>query len=297
MKRRSFLGLAGVLGCGGAIESEEDMRSLYRRGIPLIDDFTRREAQLRSEGKLTKPAGTGAQIISPAQVGYWSGSNQFGNELPFQSSEDNRQTILKSPELGLPSMWTISLFLVNKLQVFSGFNVTANIEFGAGGSTQTIRADWVNGTQLSLVTNSVNVIAEWENVDVTTEGPGLRLGVQISKGSRPSSGIPPIITMVRGFNVLAGTTGARVTIPNFVKRIFVRPNVSSSAYIGTVFFVDTVMLRTERSTLGTTVDVIRFGDLLRGIPGLDVGGEARLAAIDNASANAVSGNMYGELAA
>lgn len=297
MERRSFLGLVGALGCSGIAEEGDDMAAKYRQAIPLTDDFTRREMELRAQGKLTKPASSGVQIYSPAQVGYWTGSNQFGNELPFQSSSDNRQTILKSPELGLPSMWTISLYLINKLEVFSGFNVTANINFGAGGSTQTIRADWINGTQLSVVTNSINVIAEWENVDVTTEGPGLRLGVQISKGSRPANSIPPIITMVRGFNVAAGATGARVQIPSFVKSIFVRPNVSSGTFIGTVFFSDTVILRTERSTLGTTVDALRFGDFLRGIPSLDVGGEARLAAIDNGSANAVSGNMYGLLAA
>jgi len=137
------------------------------------------------------------------------------------------------PEWGFPRQWTISLELDNTVTEYDGFNITAVIEFGVGGSLQTVRCDWINGTVLTVTANAINVIAEFRNVDLVTEGPGIKLGAQVSRYPRPAI-IPPRITIIEAqvipFAVIA-------EIPRFVGRVGVLPTVDTVGFfVGTVFF-------------------------------------------------------------
>jgi hypothetical protein len=62
--------------------------------------------------------------------------------------------------------------------------VEAEINFGAGGATQIVKIDWVQGAQISLPMNAVTVFATY-NIDALSapQPPGdLRLSVMLGKG-------------------------------------------------------------------------------------------------------------------
>ncbi len=156
-------------------------------------------------------------VVTPAQ-GWWSGSNNVGNEVAFAPDAENRQTVIRLPEIGMPEVWTVSLYITNGLKDFASMAVKARIEFGAGGSTQILEMDWVNGAQISLPMNAVNIIAEYSDLTVTDDGTGVRLGVQLSRGRRGGNQ-PPVLTMDRELFVGAGTTSDLIEIPKFATRI------------------------------------------------------------------------------
>jgi hypothetical protein len=215
-------------------------------------------------------------VVTPSQ-GWWSGSNNLGSETGFAPDSNNRQTVLSMPELGLPDVWTVSLYLNNGAVDFGSFDVTAAIEFGAGGSTQIIKVDWVNGTQISLPMNAINVIAEYRHVDITDDGSGIRLGVQLAKGRRGGNQ-PPVLTMSNEYFVGADSAGPPLEIPKFATRIkfvAVLPG-DPQAYVSTTSYI------AVSGNNGTSFNVQAVsGDHILENDGLEVFGASRFVRVIN----------------
>lgn len=129
----------------------------------------------------------------PMDNAAWSGSNSLGNIVDFAPDDNNRQIILKLDEWGPPDMWTISLAIDRTIpnMIWGGsatFEIVALIDFGVGGSTQRIEADWIDGTMLTVPMNALSVTAVYENP--WPYFSGLRLGAQIARGTRAGSYAP-----------------------------------------------------------------------------------------------------------
>jgi hypothetical protein len=225
--------------------------------------------------------------------GCWSGDNQLGIFTQFAPDSNNRQTVLKLDEWGPPVVWTISLALRDSLQFFHAVQLKAIVEFGAGGSTQTVELDWDNGAQISLPMNALNVIAEVVNVDAfTTEGPGLQLGVQIARGRRGGS-VPPKLTLLSN-QFLANLGQADVTIPPFATDLFAIP--SDPGTIVDVYDQNFTIQLWSGSTpgLGVVLGVLRGTELLAGRT-LPVVAGARSARVTNASGHFTSFTLFANL--
>lgn len=285
-----FLSYVLTIACGGADGFEEENVSRF---VVQQDQFERRANELARQGKLGKPAQ--AQTLTEPRTGPWTGENQLGNIESFSPDALSRQTIGKLDEWGFPREWTISLGMQNTLTSFDGFSVTAVIEFGAGGSTQTVRCDWLNGTQLTVTANAINVIAEYRNVDINTEGPGLHLSTQFSKYPRPG-GIPPRITLMEGTVVTAGGTSDTFVIPPFVGEINVVSAALVSSDIGQFYddLIRVILLANNVPPGIVVVSTKRTSDL-RLVPNIDVTGSAKFVQIRNDSGNNVRMTMYGNL--
>lgn len=127
----------------------------------------------------------------------WSGDNALGNVVDYAPDAQNRQSILKLDEWGPPEMWTISLGIDRPTPDYTydggWFEVKALISVGSGGSTQLIEVDWINGVQLSVPMNAVNVTAVYEfprGIPDLNMLAGLRLSVQIGRGTSASKYAP-----------------------------------------------------------------------------------------------------------
>jgi len=122
------------------------------------------------------------------RTGEWSRNNQLGVELPFLVDVTHPQTILKLDEWGMPEVWTISLTLrlPRELVATELFDIVGNINFGAGGLTQTVQVDWVDDTIFSVPMNALNITASWSELATINGVPppkGVQVGVIISPGS------------------------------------------------------------------------------------------------------------------
>lgn len=149
--------------------------------------------------------------VMPPASGYnypWSGSNNLGNVVDFDPHLNNRQTILKMDEWGPPEVWTVSLAITHDEWAAAVrdetalLDITANISFGVGGSTQEVKLSWLNGTMISLPMNAISVTAEYPDLESFLGGdtallpPNIRLSVQIARGYHHSNAVymptPPI---------------------------------------------------------------------------------------------------------
>lgn len=239
----------------------------------------------------------GVPLVAPIipRTGAWTGDNQIGRRAPYGPDNRGRQTILKMDEWGPPEIWTVSLFILTKFKLYDGFNVRANINFGVGGSTQTYECDWLNGAQISLPMNAINVEAIFENVDISTEGAGLELSVQIARGSRGGTR-PPVNTISENLVVANASTSSRFDIPKFAKKIVFVPSTMSAAG-RTAFFASTTQVITSTGNdVGASDVAIGSGDKAIGI-GIEVPvtGEARFVRISNTGAQDLRGTLYAEL--
>ncbi|HET9929950.1 MAG TPA: hypothetical protein VFQ35_04650 [Polyangiaceae bacterium] len=237
-------------------------------------------------------------VDSQPKKGPWTGNNNLGYRLKFAPDADNRQTILKLPEWGFPEVWTVSLALSGfPGGLFDGFGVTGHLEFGVGGATENIAVDWANGTQVSLAMNALNVIAEFSNLDVTEEGQGLELIVQLARGNRPGGSRPPTLTMLRDEPFGAGADTGNLEIPAFASRIIAVPSDPTVAGVTNFYSSDIVMdLVTGNVGSGHVVSAVS-GAQLASVRGLDVVGDARFARLINHGTNATRVTVYAELAA
>jgi hypothetical protein len=222
MQKFLWLLILTLLGCEPPL-SEDDMAKKY----PNITDDRR------------QPAVPRVATITP-RTGGWSGDNQLGYQAKYGPDRRNTQTILKMDEWGPPEIWTISLFVDQKFESFDGFNISARINFGVGGSTQVIEMDWLNGAQISLPMNAVNVEALFESVDVTTEGAGLSVGVQLARGTRGGTQ-PPIKTLAATRTFAGGGSIDIFELPLFAKNAVLVPTGTLAGEL-TSFFADTNFL-------------------------------------------------------
>lgn len=186
----------------------------------------------------TPTKGASHVVTIESQKGYWSGNNQFGNLALIEPDDNDQQTILKLDEMGFPRLWTVSLGIAIGADLETwrlsgdGYSVQAIINFGSGGSTQQIICDWINGTQLSLVTNSLNIIARYENLD-PLEVENTRLSVQVGHGAR-SGRTAPVVTIAQN-EEFSPTEDNFYAIPPFVNRVKFLP---ASTPPNTEFFAD-----------------------------------------------------------
>lgn len=214
--RRAILSASvGLCGCGFDLESQEVAKRYppARFDVPTVPVF--------------------APLV--ARSGPWSGDNQLGYQAPYGPNKRATQTILKLDEWGPPEVWTVSLYLISP-PGFNGFGIKARINFGAGGSTQVYEMDWANGAQVSLPMNACNVEAIFENVDVTTEGNGIQLGVQLARGTRGGNN-PPIYTISDNFTLAAGGNEL-FALPNYARSIYAVPAEITAADIALFYTGD-----------------------------------------------------------
>lgn len=229
--------------------------------------------------------------VTPAH-GWWTGSQNIGSELPFAPDANLRQTILKLPEIGAPEEWTISLYLVTPVPAganLANFRVTAVIEFGAGGTTQIIEMDWLNGAQITLPCNAINVIAQYSTASTAA---GIRLGVQVARGRRGGNQ-PPRKTIVDLVQIPPLGT-VTFPLPAFSSRVQVVPTDTPS--IPLVYSANTVVALLSSPTGGSFIPALITGDKLIANDGIEVAGAARVVEIVNLdNVNTISVGIYSEL--
>ena len=247
--------------------------------------------------------------------GPWTGNNNLGIRQPFAPDANNRQTILKTPEWGFPVVWTVTLGIVGFPQGdFDGFGIKAILEAGVGGCTQTIEIDWRNGTQISLVMNALNVIAEFQNLD-TNETTGLELTVEVARGNRPGASGPPVLTLTSagttGFAtspfpegtlmedviIPAGGDSGLMRIPELATKILVGAALPTAVNILRLHNQNVRLATITGNTFGATgVLAISGADLVASGGGIPVTGQARYAILFNGSGDPVEVTFWAEIA-
>lgn len=232
-------------------------------------------------------------VVVPSH-GWWSGSGNVGTEVPFAPDTQNRQTILSLPEIGAPEIWTVSLYLTQAVADFKDFDVTGRVEFGAGGSTQIVELDWMNGAQISVPCNAINVIAEYQNIDVTTAGSGIRLGVQVSRGRRGGNQTPRM-TMLENVVIPANSVfPVLIPIPAFASKIHVLPTTISSAAV--LYSATTHLATFSGNGAGAFNTGLVNGDNLLQTDGIPVSASARFVKFTNLDpVNDIHFSMYADL--
>jgi hypothetical protein len=270
MGRRSLLLAPLTVGCVYETESDDPMARKY----PTIQN--------------PPPNGLVQVATVIPRAGGWSGDNQLGYQAKYGPDKRGTQTILKLDEWGPPDVWTISLSLEQKFAASDGVGVVARIGFGAGGSTQVIHMDWANGAQISLPMNAINVQAVFRDVDVTTEGRGLSLGVQLARGRRGGNQ-PPRYTIAERLVVDVGTSPV-FELPAFASAVYVQPITLADA---PDVFSASCALRLVRGTIGNA-NAIMLGDQLK-TQKLEVGGQSSGVQFVNGSAGGVVINLVADL--
>lgn len=102
-----------------------------------------------------------------------------------------------------------------------------------------------------------------------------------------------IVAIKQGFVVPPGGKSIQYEIPSNVVRIFALPNTPSSAGVK-AFFSDKAIFRTLKNDLGTTVDAIRFSDLLGRMPfGLTIAPGTKYVSVITELPYTLTGNIYG----
>ena len=237
-----------------------------------------------------------SRVLVPAipRTGPWSGDNQLGSLAKYGPDRRGRQTILKLDEWGPPDVWTLSLFLTQTFRTFNGFGITAEINFGVGGGTQTVEIDWVNGAQISLPLNAVNVVAKFQDVDVAAEGSGLALGVQLARGPRAGLELPRL-TLLENFTIANTVTTAPLRLPAFAKNLIFVPSTMSTANVGSVFNAAALITTISGNDAGAfnveTLDGTRMA-LGRKLP---VTGQARFWQMAQATGGPIDVTVYAEI--
>lgn len=230
--------------------------------------------------------------------GIWTGNNNLGIRRSFEPDARQRQSVIMLPEMGFPQVWTIALGIVGfPSGLFNGFNVRGILEFGVGGATDVIEVDWINGVQLSLTMNALNVIAEFSDLDIDTEGQGLELVVTLARGSRPGGSQRPVVTLAENIAMVA-TTGdsGLIEIPKFATRVCAVPTTATAAAIA-AFYSGTTLLTLRSGNLAGHATVALSGLELASLRGADVTGQARFARLFNTGAVPYFATIYAELAA
>jgi hypothetical protein len=290
-----------------------------RDGLEAVDTFDRRVAEMALEGRAPGAPVPQSVIVTDPKTGLWSSSNYLGVELPFAPNADNRQTILKCPEWGFPETWTVSLGIsdtsLHDPATFNGRNITAVIEFGVGGITQTIRVDWKLGTQITLVTNSINVIAEFANIDVGIGEGDFKLSVQLCRGNRPSNSLAPTKvlvvppaphfgdvppdTVLEGIILAPGQLTGLIELPKFSSMLHIVPAGFTSGVTHNALFDSTTLVNIISGPgLGSLTNAAYNGDILKDLGGvIPIFGSCLLMQIDNTDlTDSIGFSVFVELA-
>lgn len=184
----------------------------------MLDDFSVRAARQRA--RATPPGVPPVHPITLRHHPMFSGINELGREVPFAPSANNTQMVLKMEEWGEPQEWTVGLGMnydrsQNPSTVFS---VVAEILFGAGGTTQRVEVDWIQGSAISVPANAIVVNATYplNNVASNVAVPS-DLVLRATVARRPSSNARPTRSHRQTFPTTVNTIVDE--IPPFAKKL------------------------------------------------------------------------------
>lgn len=242
---------------------------MSRDGILYSDDYVD-----RARGKVKAPPGQVVYPIAPRK-GPWSANPQLGQMQEFAPDSNNRQSILKLDEWGMPQVWTVLLgidFDSSVLGPGDEFGVEAIVEVGSGGSTQSIRMDWRQGVTFCAPMNALNVIAQYSSNVPASVTDSVRLRVQLGEGC--SFGVPP--TLTRFVNAQPLLLGIAQRIPVFASSVDIAPLTTNA-------FDANVIYRILEGVGGDTVSLYRGTQLLELGGRLPIPGRGRAIQIDNAA--------------
>lgn len=187
---------------------------------PLVDDFTLRAQRMRAR---MQPPGVQSMYPIPLRNnGMWSGNNEIGNEVPFAADATNRQMVLKMEEWGEPMVWTVMLgiaYTPRLLSTTSFFDVTAEVQAGAGGVTQEFEVDWGEGTQFSCAANTLVVTAKYTVIGGTALDVPADLKLRASVGRKPLTNATPPSRSFTTEAIPAGNQSNFIIIPKFARRL------------------------------------------------------------------------------
>jgi hypothetical protein len=173
--------------------------------------------------------------VEPAKTGFWAGNNSFGNKTLFNPSLMSRQIVGKLPEWAWPQIWTVQLGVQNYPDPGFNGNLFAEIEFGSGGTTDTVEIDWAQGTSISLPMNAANVYVHWDTGPNLTP-PNVDLNVDCTfvlgtkRGLPPTRKISKVLVSGPGFSLAANgamllmaASGATLALPKYASKFFMAP--------------------------------------------------------------------------
>jgi hypothetical protein len=189
---------------------------------------------------LTDPVENPLATVRTAEAfpahGNWTGSAQLG-VIKLNNELGPNQTLLKTDEWWHPHTWTLSLWTKKRnpqgpLDNAAPLTTTVEVDFGAGGATQTLKVDFVRGTMLTLPTNSIVVRVVKSSLDS-------EIYAQVAIGPRGPCGCPQF-QLLRNQAVAAGGVSPLVEIPPFTSE-----------------------LRVTRGTLGNILDPLVFVEFSR----------------------------------
>jgi hypothetical protein len=205
-----------TLSCSGNYPVESEYMNYRDSNSMLIheDPF-----ELRARGQEAPVASQVTQPIEP-RTGPWSGNNQLGISRQFAPDANNRQTILKLDEWGMPKVWTVMLGISDDDLGLIGYTlrVKAVLDIGVGGVTQRVVVDWKQGTVISAPMNALNIISDYElssGYDPAVDTP-IELRVSLSQGDHGGEASPTFTTFLSGS---AGGAAKLVDIPAFATHV------------------------------------------------------------------------------
>lgn len=230
--------------------------------------------------------------------GPWSGrgSNSWGREAFFERNGNNSQMVLKRDEYGEPTIWTVMLGIDTPFTNFGdGANCTARLTLGSGGTTQTMEADWLQGTTISFVANSFNVEAFWEGAAIgesieesvikATAARGGSLGCNAQKtitkrldGTVNANGV---------WNLPANATIDDLLIPKFTRQIRLMPAGVSPAVTIPIFYSADFTAVLRNKPIAPILNTVTGVQLEQGLV-LPMSAQARLLSIDNNSLSEIN---------
>ena len=233
---------------------------------------------------------TPVATIVPRQ-GWWSNYPQLGEEQAFAPDANSRQTILKADELGPPEVYTITLGISYSEQEWPGpgraFEVEAEINFGAGGATQMVKVDWVQGAQISLPLNAVNVVATYNIDSLTAPQPPADLRLSAMLGRGPALGKAQW-TEPTPFSLVAVGQSAPQRIAAFASRV--RVIASSPAGADLIFTAGNFLVFQGGPLVGDEqIAAVRLDHYLNALAeGIAIPGQAKYVSIFNMSGSVVN---------
>jgi hypothetical protein len=202
--------------------------------------------------------------------GPWTGNNNLGSQTFLRPDPTGGafnptqiQEVFKMPEWGFPQLWTLALLITYPTSSGAqGSLIQAEIEYGAGGTTQKILIDWINGTMLTLPMNAVSVRAIFPNGFFGDDD--VFVSVICVRGSRPGgTDSAPITTLFENGLILpAGAGSASFPLPRFTKRVKLYSRFSATAADLANFYSVNNIVRIREQAAGTVVAALRFSDLL-----------------------------------
>lgn len=214
----------------------------------------------------------------PPRLGIWTGSNQLGNEVPFETNALNRQKVIHLPEWGPPVRWTINLGIDHTAAIAGAFEATAEIEYGVGGVRQQILVNWIEGTTITVNANSIDVVAIWTGFPPVSD-PTLKLRATLSRGS---SNYPTNAVYCADLSVATVTLSAFSSIPKMARRLRVLSKTDPDRCYNVLSF-----LKLSGDQVGLTKNTFLHGDVLKAAigTGIPIPWFAKFFAFQNNDAN------------